>query len=110
MNFGMLCDSSAQPVELLLEPFANQLPVDGKCEFGFVFRGIHHLEACPFGRELPFVFLRIKFALAEQRLAADECGCLSFVETDFEAEPLHVHQLLEQRKPLFGFLDDGFQE
>ena len=110
MNFGMLCDSSAQPVELLLEPFANHLPVDGKRKFRLVFRVFHHLEASPFGRELPSVFLRVEFTLVEQRLAADERGGLPFIEADFKAELLHVHQLLEQRKPFFGFLDNGFQE
>ena len=110
MNFRMLCDSSAQPVELLLKPFANQLPVDSKCKFRFVFRVFHHLEANPFGRELPSVFLRIKLALVKQRFATDERGGLPFVKTDFQAELLHVHQLLEQRKPFLGFLDDGFKD
>ena len=99
MNFGMLYDSSTQLVKLLLEPFAYQLPIDGKCEFGLVCWAFHHLEACPLGRELPFVFLRIEFALVEQRLAADECGGLPFVEANFKAELLHVHQLLELQKP-----------
>ena len=31
----------------------------------------------------------------EQRLAADERGGLPFVEADFKAELLHVHQFLE---------------
>ena len=73
-------------------------------------RVFHHLEACFLGRELPPVLLRIEFALIEQRLAADERGGLPLVEADFKAEFLHVHQLLEQRKPFLGFLDDGFQE
>ena len=91
MNFGMLCDSSAQPVELLLEPFANQLPVDGKCKFRPVFWVFHHLEASPFGRELPLVLLRIEFALVEQWFATNERGGLPLVEADFKAELLHVH-------------------
>ena len=82
MNLGMLCDSSAQLIELLLEPFANQLSIDGKCKFRFVRRVFHHLEASLLGRELTSVFLRIEFALIEQRLAADEHGGLSFVEAD----------------------------
>ncbi|MDE6192150.1 MAG: hypothetical protein K2G47_11125 [Muribaculum sp.] len=49
------------------------------------------------------MFLRVEFALVKQRLAADERGGLSFGEADFEAELLHVHQLLEQRKPFLGF-------
>ena len=93
------CDCSPngreQPVELLLEPLANQLPVDGKRKFRFVRRVFHHLEASPLGRELPSVFLRVEFALVEQRLAADERGGLSLVEADFKAELLHVHQFLE---------------
>lgn len=52
------------------------------------------------------MFLRIEFALVENRLAAYKRGSLSFVEADFEAELLHVHQLLEQRELLLGFLDD----
>ena len=70
----------------------------------------YHLEACPLGLELPSVFLRIEFALVEQRLAADERGGLPLVEADFEAELFHIHQFLEQREPFLGFLDDGFQE
>ena len=84
-----------ETAKLLLEPFANRLPVDGKCELRPVFRVFHHLEASPFGRELPLVFLRIEFALVEQRLAADERGSLPLVEADFKAELLHVHQFLE---------------
>ena len=58
---------------------------------------------CPFSLKLAPVFLRIEFALVEQRLAADERGDLPFVETDFKTKFLHVHQLLEQRKPFFCF-------
>ena len=31
------------------------MPVDGKCELRPIFRVFHHLEASPFGRELPLV-------------------------------------------------------
>ena len=75
----LLTDENSLP-KLLFEPFANQLPVDGKCKFRLVFRVFHHLETSPFGRELPLVFLRIEFAFIEQRLAADERGGLPFVE------------------------------
>ena len=95
-------------VELLLEPFAYQLPVDGKRKFQFVIRVFHHLEACFLGRELPPVLFRIELALVEQRFAADERGSLPFVEADFKAELLHIHQLLKQRKLFLGFLDNGF--
>lgn len=104
-----LPDGWEQLVELLFEPLPNQVPIDGKCEFRLVFRGFHHLEARPFGHEPPLVFLRMEFALVEQRLAADERGSLPPVDVDFKAELLHVHQLLEQRKPCPGFPDDGFQ-
>lgn len=97
-------------VKLLLEPLTNQLPVDGKRKFSFVCQVFHHLETCPFSLKLPPVFLRIEFALVEQRLAAGERGGLPFVETDFKTKLLHVHQLLEQRKPFWGFHDDGFQK
>lgn len=86
------------------------MPVDGKCEFRPVFRVFYHLETSFLSFELPPVLLRIEFAFVEQRLAADERGGLPFAEADFKAEPLHVHQLLEQRKPFLGFLDNGFQE
>ena len=56
------------------------------------------------------VNFRIELALVEQRFAADERGSLPFVEADFKAEHLHIHQLLKQRKPFLGFLDNGFQE
>lgn len=68
------------------------------------------MEARFLGSEFPFVFLRIEFTFVEQRFAADERGCLPYVEADFKAELLHVHQFLEQRKPFLGFLDNGFQE
>ena len=54
------------------------------------------------------VLFRIELALVEQRFAADERGSLPFVEADFKAELLHIHQLLKQRKPFLGFLDNGF--
>lgn len=92
-----------QPVELFLEPFANQLPIYGKYKFGLVSWVFHHLKTCSFSFELPLVFLRIEFTLIEQRLAADEHGSLSFVEADFKAELFHVHQFLEQRKPCLCF-------
>ena len=85
-------------------------PLMASASLDLSFRVFHHLEACFLGFEFPFVFFRVKFALVEQWLAAYECGGLPFVKTDFEAEFLHIHQLLEQRKPLLGFLDNGFQE
>lgn len=48
------------------------MPIDCKCEFGFVRRVFHHLETSPLGFELPFVFLRIEFTLIEQRFATDK--------------------------------------
>ena len=95
---------------LLLEPLSNHLPVNGKCKLGLVFRVFYHLEACFLGRELQPVLFRIELALVEQRFAVDERGGLPLVGANFKAELLHVHQLLEQRKPFLGFLDDGFQE
>lgn len=50
------------------------MPVDGKCKLGLVFRVFHHLEASPFGRELPLVLFRIEFALVEQWFATNERG------------------------------------
>lgn len=70
---------------LLLEPLANHLPIDGKCKFRLVFWVFHHLEARFLGSEFPFVFLRIEFTFVEQRFAADERGCLPYVEADFKA-------------------------
>lgn len=105
----LLTDENSLP-NCSLNHFSNHLPVNGKCKLGLVFRVFYHLEACFLGRELPPVLFRIELVLVEQRFAVDERGGLPLVEADFKAELLHVHQLLEQRKPLLGFLDDGFQE
>jgi len=52
-----------QFVGLLLEPFANQSSIGGRRKFRFVFRVFHHLDACPFGRELLPVFLPLSVHL-----------------------------------------------
>lgn len=94
LTYGLL-----QFLELFFEPFRNGFPVDFENQFCFVRVAFQHMESCFFSCERAFVFLRIEFACILQRSAANECGCLSFIEADNPAKVFYFQYLFRQRKP-----------